>query len=64
MAQFADGEVETSELRPVVDEHVEQVRGMLYSITDEFVALVKGLDARQRQILQEHLRERAALDRH
>jgi hypothetical protein len=62
VAQCADGEVETADLRPVVDEHVEQVRGVLYSITDEFVALVQGLDARQRQILREHLRERTTQD--
>ena len=55
VAQCADGEVETSDLRAVVDEHVEQARGLLYSITDEFVALVQDLDARQRQILKEHL---------
>lgn len=55
VAQCLDGEVETSDLRPVVDEHVEQVRGVLYSITDEFVALVKGLDPKQRQMLKEHL---------
>ena len=55
VAQCADGEVEAADLRPVVDEHVEQVRGVLYTLTDEFVALVQGLDARQRQILKEHL---------
>ena len=55
VAQCVDGEVETSDLRPVVDEHVEAVRGMLYSITDEFVALIKGLDPKQRQMLMEHL---------
>jgi hypothetical protein len=55
VAQCSDGEVRTSDLRPVVDEHVEQVRRVLYSITDEFVALVGGLDARQRRTLIEHL---------
>jgi hypothetical protein len=57
VAQLADGEVETADLRPVVDQHVEQVRGVLYSITDEFVSLLHGLDARQRQLLQQHLQE-------
>jgi hypothetical protein len=62
VTQCMDGEVTSADLRLVVDAHVEQVRGVLYAITDEFAALVEGLDARQREILQEHLRERPAPD--
>jgi hypothetical protein len=55
VAQCTDGEVESADLRPVVDAHVERFRGLLYSITDEFVALLQGLDERQRGILKDHL---------
>ena len=60
LAQCADGQAETSDLRAVVDAHLEQVRGSLYSVTDEFVALMKELDPKQRQALQDFLRERTS----
>jgi hypothetical protein len=62
LAECADGQVQSADLRPAVDEHVEQVRGVLYSITDEFAALVQGLDARQRRILRDHLGARVGPD--
>jgi hypothetical protein len=55
MAQFEQGDLDAGEIRGVVDEHVEQMREMAYAVTDEIVALVNGLDARQRDIVLEHL---------
>ena len=60
LAQCADGEVETTDLHAVIDAHLEQVRGNLYAITDEVAGLVKELDPKQRQALQDFLRGRAS----
>jgi Spy/CpxP family protein refolding chaperone len=53
--QFRRGGLETDEIRRTIDEHVEQIREMAYAGTDELVALVNGLDARQREIVLTHL---------
>jgi Spy/CpxP family protein refolding chaperone len=64
VAQLGRGEeVDRAEIRRVVDEHVAQIRSMAYAVTDELVALANSLDTRQREILQEHLRDYAAPER-
>ena len=55
VAQFEHGYIETGEIRQVIDGHVEQIRDVAYVVTDELVALVNGLDARQRETLLAHL---------
>ena len=55
VTQFDQGQLETDEIRRVVDAHVEQMRDVGYAVTDELVALVNELDGRQREILSEHL---------
>ena len=55
LAQFEQGHIETDEIRQVIDGHVEQMRETAYSVTDELIALVNGLDARQREIVLTHL---------
>jgi Spy/CpxP family protein refolding chaperone len=63
--QFQRGRLETDEIRRTIDEHVEQIREMAYAGTDELVALVNGLDARQREIMLTHLQgNRAGHDSH
>ncbi len=54
--QFEQGNIETGEIRHLIDGHLEQVREMAYGVTDELIALVNGLDARQREILLTHIR--------
>ena len=56
VSQFEHGYIETTEIRQVIDGHVEQIREVAYVVTDELVALVNGLDAKQRETLQAHLR--------
>jgi Spy/CpxP family protein refolding chaperone len=53
--QFERGRLETDEIRRTIDEHVEQIRETAYAGMDELVALVNGLDARQREIMMTHL---------
>jgi Spy/CpxP family protein refolding chaperone len=53
--QFEQGHVETDEIRRVIDGHVEQIRDVAYSVTDELIALVNELDTRQREIVLAHL---------
>ena len=53
--QFEAGHVGTDEIRQLIDEHVEQIRGMAYAVTDELIGLVNELDATQREIMLEHL---------
>ncbi len=53
--QFEEGHVGTAEIRQLIDEHVEQIRGMAYAVTDELIALVNELDATQREIMLAHL---------
>ena len=55
VAQFERGNLETDELRGLIDVHVEQIRERAYAVTDELVALVNTLDATQREILSKHL---------
>jgi len=55
VAQFEQGHVETDGIRRAIDAHVEQIREMAYAGTDELIALVNGLDARQREIVLTHL---------
>jgi len=55
VAQFEQGQVETDEIRLVIDGHVEQIRDVAYAVTDELIALVNELDATQREIMLEHL---------
>ena len=56
VSQFEHGYIETAEIRQVIDGHVEQIREVAYVVTDELVALVNGLDAKQRETLLAHLR--------
>jgi Spy/CpxP family protein refolding chaperone len=53
--QFQEGRIEPEEVRAVIDEHVEQLRGMAYSVTDELLTLVNELDESQRRVMLEHL---------
>jgi len=55
VAQFERGYVETDEIRQVIDGHVEQMRVTAYAVTDELVALINGLDEKQREIVLAHL---------
>ena len=55
VTQFEQGRLETDEIRGVIDGHVEQIREMAYAGTDELIALVNGLDSRQREIVLTHL---------
>ena len=55
MEQFEQGYVDNAEIRKTIDEHVDQLRSMAYDATDELVALVNGLDERQRGIVLEHI---------
>ncbi len=53
--QFEKGHVGTDEIRQLIDEHVEQIRGMAYAVTDELITLVNELHGRQREIMLAHL---------
>jgi Spy/CpxP family protein refolding chaperone len=57
VSQFERGSLDALQIRQVVDEQVEQMREMAYLATDELVALVNGLDNRQREILLQHFEE-------
>jgi Spy/CpxP family protein refolding chaperone len=56
VSQLGDGGVDRAALRQAVDDHVDALRAMLHAVTGEMVALVDSLDARQRAVLDEHLR--------
>ena len=56
LAQFERGELSQVELRGMIDEHVEQIRAMFYSVTDEMIGLADELDQTQRQTLLRHVR--------
>ncbi len=56
--QFEQGKVETGEIRHVIDGHLDQIREMAYGVTDELISLVNGLDARQREVLLTHIRDK------
>ncbi len=58
VAQVAAGEVEVDGIHAMIDEHLEQMRGVAYGVADELVALVHGLDAKQREMLLAHLEGR------
>jgi hypothetical protein len=60
VGQLAADELDGAAIRRVVDEHVERMRRTIDAVTDEIVALVDGLDERQREMLREHLRDHAA----
>lgn len=64
VARVEEGELDTYEIRSIVDGHIEQIRAMAYAVTDEVVALINGLDATQRETLLAHLRETVGEDRH
>ena len=55
VTQFERGYIESGEIRGFIDEHVEQIRGMAYAVTDELIELINGLDEKQRGILLAHL---------
>ena len=55
VAQFEQGHVETDGIRRLIDGHVEQIRDMAYTVTDELIALVNELDPVQREIMLEHI---------
>lgn len=55
VSQFEQGRLETQQIRGVIDGHVEQIRETAYAGTDELIALVNGLDSRQREIVLTHL---------
>ena len=56
VTQFERGEVSTTEIRRVIDEHIKEP-AVASALTDELVGLVKSLDDTQRGILLEHLPE-------
>ena len=55
VARVEGGAVEASEVHDIIDEHLEQMRGVAYAVTDELVELVNGLDGKQREMLLAHL---------
>ncbi len=55
VAQLEAGRIEALEIRALIDEHVDQIRGTAYAVTDEMIALINGLNAEQREMLLRHL---------
>ncbi len=53
--QFEQGYIETDAVRQTIDEHLAEIRTVAYSVTDDLLALVNGLDAGQREIVLTHL---------
>ena len=53
--QFEQGDIEAEPIRQMIDQHLEEIRTMAYSATDDLTALVNSLDAEQREIVLAHL---------
>lgn len=58
------GELDGAEARAMVDRHLEGIHLTAYTVVDEMVALVNGLDDDQRAVLVEHLEEAKAHGEH
>ena len=58
ISQFHAGAIDEAEVRGMIDQHLEQIRGTAYAVTGEMVTLINGLDTRQREILMQHIGER------
>lgn len=56
-ARLGQGPMSTEEVRPVIDQHVEQIRATAYQISEELVALLNSLDETQRATVLAHLQE-------
>jgi len=54
-SRLDQGPLTPEEVRPMIDEHLEQFRGAAYAISDEVIALVNSLDEPQRATLRAHL---------
>jgi len=53
--QFEQGHIESDAVRRMIDQHLAEIRSVAYSVTDDLLALVNSLDARQREIVLAHL---------
>ncbi len=53
--QFEQGDIEADPIRQMIDQHLEEIRTMAYSATDDLTALVNSLDEKQREIVLAHL---------
>ena len=54
--QFEQGYIEADAVRPMIDEHLAEIRTVAYSVTDDLFALVNSLDEKQREIVLAHLK--------
>ena len=50
-------QLDTGGVRQMIDEHVEALRHQGYRLGDALVALIDSLDARQREVVDQHLAE-------
>ncbi|NJL27636.1 MAG: apolipoprotein A1/A4/E family protein [Thermoanaerobaculia bacterium] len=57
LERLEQGSLSSEEVRPVIDGHIEQFRGVAYAISDELIALVNSLDETQRATLRAHVQE-------
>lgn len=57
LERVQQGDLTSTEVRALVDRHLEEIRALAYAVGDEAVPLVNGLDDGQRQLLSEHLGE-------
>ena len=55
LEQLRLGHMDAAEIKRAVDEDLERMRQTAHDVTDELVALAKGLDATQREKLLRHL---------
>ncbi len=59
------GYMDPAEVRQTIDQHIEKIREQAYSVADPLVGLLNSLDADQRALLLDHLKDaRAHADHH
>lgn len=55
--QLREGDLDADRVKQSIDAQIDRMRETAYSLTDELVELVNGLDAEQRETLLNHFRQ-------
>jgi Spy/CpxP family protein refolding chaperone len=53
--QISQGDIDSQEVRGEIDRHLEELKTVAYTVSDELVALINSLDEEQRATLMEHI---------
>ena len=62
--RLENGYMDPAEVRQTIDQHIEQVREQAHSVAEPLVGLLNSLDADQRALLLDHLKEARAHAEH